>query len=184
MFAMDRGEELWNAIDEQLGLSCASCHEDAAVNMAGVAARYPQYDETFDGIVNLELRINEMRSEHIKAAPYPNESEDMLALTTHVTFQSRGVPMNVDVSGNARPYFEKGRAFFSSAAAGSTSPVTSATTNSTGRCCAGIASARARSTASLSTGSAGAQLDPATACSDGATPLSDPSHTRSALRNT
>lgn len=112
MFAVDRGEELWNAVDPQSGLSCASCHEDAAITMRGVAARYPQYDAGRGSIVNLELRINEMRSEHMKAAPYPYESEELLALTAYVAFQSRGQPLNIDVSGDAQPFFEEGREFY------------------------------------------------------------------------
>jgi len=112
MFAVDRGEELWNTVDSQSELSCASCHEDAAITMRGVAARYPQYDAGHGGIVNLELRINKMRSQHMNTAPYPYESEDLLALTTYVTFQSRGLPMNVDVSGDVQTFFEKGREFY------------------------------------------------------------------------
>jgi sulfur-oxidizing protein SoxA len=112
IFAVERGEEIWNAERAHPGPSCASCHGDAATSMRGVAARYPQYDSERGGIVNLELRINEWHSKYTEAAPLPYESEDLLALTAYVTFQSRGVPMKVDVSGEAQTFFEKGRAFY------------------------------------------------------------------------
>jgi L-cysteine S-thiosulfotransferase len=35
-----------------------------------------------------------------------------LALTTFVGFQSRGMPVNVQIDGPARPFFEAGRDFF------------------------------------------------------------------------
>jgi sulfur-oxidizing protein SoxA len=112
MFALEDGEALWNEPDGSEGLSCASCHEDAAASMRGVAARYPVYDEARGGIVNLELRINEMRAEYMGAEPYPYESDPLLSLTAFVALQSRGMPISVGIEGPAAPYFEEGRAFY------------------------------------------------------------------------
>ena len=59
---------------------CASCH----TSMKGVAARYPR---VVDGkVVDLEAAIRH------KAA-YAYESEELLALTTYVASQSRGMPI-------------------------------------------------------------------------------------------
>ena len=112
IFAVEQGEALWNAERAHPGPSCAACHGEAATSMRGVAARYPQYDAERGGIVNLELRINELHLKYTEAELLPYESEDLLALTAYVTFQSRVVPMNVDVSGEAQTFFEKGRAFY------------------------------------------------------------------------
>ena len=103
LFAVERGAELWSSVEGTAGQSCASCHADAAQSMRGVAARYPVHDPKQGGLVNLELRINEMRTEHMGAAALPMESEALLALTAFVTYQSRGMPMRVDISGEARP---------------------------------------------------------------------------------
>src|SRR5690606_28394038 len=105
MFAVESGEALWNKVEGTKGFSCASCHEDAGETMRGVAARYPQYDGERDGIVNLELRINEMRTEYMEAEPYMYESPEMLALTTYVAHQSRGMPLAVDIEGPAKAFF-------------------------------------------------------------------------------
>jgi L-cysteine S-thiosulfotransferase len=112
MFALEDGEALWNEPDGSEGLSCASCHGDPAQSMRGVAARYPVYEAARDGLVNLELRINEMRAEYMGAEPYPYESDPLLSLTAFVALQSRGMPVSVGIEGPAAPFFEEGRAFY------------------------------------------------------------------------
>ena len=112
LFAVEHGAELWSSVEGTAGHSCASCHGDAAQSMRGVAARYPAYDPALGRLVNLELRINEERTERMGASPLPMESEELLALTAFVTWQSRGMPMNVDISGRARRFFEEGKAFY------------------------------------------------------------------------
>ncbi len=112
MFAVERGRELWEKVDGASGMSCATCHQDAAVSMQGVAAHYPKVDEKTGKLLNLELRINQERTDQLKAAAYRYESEDLLALTAFISYQSRGVPMDVAIDGPAAPYFEKGRDFY------------------------------------------------------------------------
>lgn len=111
-FAVDRGEELWSRVEGTEQKSCASCHDDAATSMRGVAARYPVHDEAQGGLVNLELRINQMRREHMGAAEYAYESPDLVALTAYVATQSRGMPLAVEIDGPAAPFFEAGRDYF------------------------------------------------------------------------
>jgi sulfur-oxidizing protein SoxA len=112
MFAVERGRQLWSTVDGTEGLSCASCHEDVVETMRGVAARYPQYDEELGRLMNLELRINAMRTDFMGAEAYPYESADLIALTTFIAYQSRGMPMEVAVDGPAEPYFEAGEEFY------------------------------------------------------------------------
>ena len=112
MFAVEAGAELWSRPEGGEGLSCAACHGDAAGSMRGVAARYPVYDPDSGRLVNLELRINEMRVEHMDAEPWPLDSGPMLALAAHVSRASQGLPMQVDISGPAREYWQEGRDFY------------------------------------------------------------------------
>lgn len=107
MFAVERGRELFARANG--GPACASCHAD---DLKGVAAHYPKYEAARGGLVNLELKINDERGKRQKLAPLAHESEDMLALAAFLTFQSRGVPMQVDVTGPAAAAFEQGRAFY------------------------------------------------------------------------
>ena len=113
MFAVEQGAELWSRAEGTVGHSCASCHGEAPESMRGVAARYPEYDAELGRLMNLESRINEMRTEYMGAAAWPLESEALLSMASFVAYQSRGIPMEVDISGGARTYWEEGRDFYS-----------------------------------------------------------------------
>ena len=107
------GEALWRRAAGAAGMSCASCHRDAAASMKGVAARYPAFDAGAGRVVNIEQRINRCRADRQQAPPFAYESRDLLALTAYVAYQSRGTPVRVAIDGPARPFFEAGREFFS-----------------------------------------------------------------------
>jgi len=109
---VDRGEELWSEVEGTAGKSCESCHGDAAESLRGVAARYPVYDPAKGKLVNLEQRINQCRTERMGAEAWKWESDPLLAMTTYVGYQSRGMPLAVSIDGPAKPYFEKGKAFY------------------------------------------------------------------------
>jgi sulfur-oxidizing protein SoxA len=112
MLWVEDGGRLWAAPTGADGQSCASCHGDAATSMRGVAAGYPSVDAKSGVLLNLEGRINQCRREHLHAPAWAIESQPLLAMTAHLTFQSRGLPRRVVIDGAAAPYFEKGRAFF------------------------------------------------------------------------
>jgi sulfur-oxidizing protein SoxA len=109
---VERGRELWGQVDGSAAQSCASCHGDAADGMRGVRTRYPRFDPTRGKLINLEQQINRCREERLQATPYPHESEALLALTTFVAWQSRGLPIEVHIDGPAQPFFEAGKFFF------------------------------------------------------------------------
>jgi sulfur-oxidizing protein SoxA len=109
---VEQGRELWQRADGAAGKACASCHGEAAESMRGVRTRYPRFDPTLGKLINLEQQINRCREDRLQAVPYPYESEALLALTTFVSFQSRGLPIDVRIDGPAQPFFEAGKAFF------------------------------------------------------------------------
>jgi sulfur-oxidizing protein SoxA len=86
------GEALWNAPAGAAQASCASCHGDAKASMRGVAARYPAIDANGQAI-DLAGRINQCRETRQRAPALARESGDLLALTTFVGLQSRGMPI-------------------------------------------------------------------------------------------
>jgi sulfur-oxidizing protein SoxA len=106
------GEALWNRKGGSAGKSCADCHDDARVSMKGVAARYPAFDKALARPVNLEQRINLCRARHQEAEPLAYEKHDLLALTTYVAEQSRGMPITPDTGPELQPFIAKGRDFF------------------------------------------------------------------------
>jgi sulfur-oxidizing protein SoxA len=109
---VERGREFWQQIDGTAGTSCAGCHGDAVTSMRGVRTRYPRFDPQGGKLINLEQQINRCRSERMHALAYPYESDALLALTTFVAFQSRGLPIDVRIDGPAQPFFAAGKALY------------------------------------------------------------------------
>ena len=110
MLWVQRGSELWTTAAP--GGSCASCHRDAADSMRGVAARYPAFDPFSGEVADLEARINRCRTQRQRAPAWSRESDDLLALTAYVSYQSRGLPVAVTIDGPARASFDRGRAIY------------------------------------------------------------------------
>jgi sulfur-oxidizing protein SoxA len=91
MLWVEEGQSLWTTVDGAASKSCASCHGDIA-SLKGI--QYPQRDR--DGkLLNLDLRIDRCRVDHMQAPPLGYESEGMLALTAAIRNQWRGAPMSV-----------------------------------------------------------------------------------------
>lgn len=111
MLWVERGETLWSTPEGALQKSCADCHGAAGDSMEGVRARYPAYDTAVGKPVDLEQRINQCRV-RMQAAPWPWESEELLAMSAYLGFQSRGMPIEVQIEGPMAPHFMRGKAFW------------------------------------------------------------------------
>jgi len=109
---VERGRDLWQQTDGAAGIACGRCHGDAAASMRGVRPRYPRFEAQRGKLINLEQQINHCRAERMHAPSYPYESEALLALTTFVALQSRGLPIDVRIDGPAQPFFEAGKALY------------------------------------------------------------------------
>lgn len=112
MIWVDDGASIWEQTDGEAGKSCASCHDDASETMKTAGAHYPKYNAKLGKMQNLEQRINQCRTENMKAKAYKWESNELLAMTTFVRHQSNGVPVSVKIDGEVAPFFEKGKAFY------------------------------------------------------------------------
>jgi len=111
MLWVEQGEKLWWEAAGAAGQSCASCHGEPS-NLAGVATRYPAYASAAGKLLNLEGRIEQCRVERQMAARFAYESPALLALSALLAHQSRGLPMHVDIGGQARAHFEAGRTLY------------------------------------------------------------------------
>jgi len=80
--------------------------------MRDVATHYPKYDAGAGTVIDLDARIIDCRARRQQAPPLARESDDLLALTAFVTYQSRGLPLAVSIDGEARASFERGREFY------------------------------------------------------------------------
>ena len=87
------GEALWQRKPSTGAQACADCHGDAAASMRGVAARYPAWDEARTEPIDLAGRIMQCRESRQNAPSLTRESHDLLALSSFIAHQSRGLPI-------------------------------------------------------------------------------------------
>jgi sulfur-oxidizing protein SoxA len=106
------GQALWTQKSGAVGKSCADCHGEAAASMKGVAARYPAFMPSLARPVDLQQRINMSRVADQKAPALPLESRELLALTTYIARQSRGLAIAVVADASSQPFIAAGRAIF------------------------------------------------------------------------
>lgn len=114
-FLVERGEAIWDRDWPTAGAeaqSCRSCHGDPETSMRGVAARYPAYDEATGGIINLELKLNREIVERLGGEPFVYESDDLLALTALVGYQSRGMPIAISDDPRVQGWIDRGEEIF------------------------------------------------------------------------
>ena len=110
--AIDKGAQLWKQVTGSNNKSCASCHGDANESMKGAATRYPAIDKATGKLFNLEDRIRNCRSKQQKAINWLPESDELLAITLHVTGASTGMPILVNIDGPAKKHFEAGQKLY------------------------------------------------------------------------
>lgn len=112
MFWVLDGQRLWQESQGKAGKSCASCHSDATKSMRGVAARYPAFDASVKRPIDLAGRINRCREAQQSAPPLARESDELLALTTYIAHQSRGMPITPAADPRLEPFRTNGRRWF------------------------------------------------------------------------
>lgn len=103
---VDTGEDLFGTPDGSEGKACASCHEDVA-EFAGLRASLPRVE---DGkLVAMENLINDCRTERMGAKEWKWSGTDMQAVSAYIGLQSRGMPVDVAIDGEAAPFWEQGK---------------------------------------------------------------------------
>jgi sulfur-oxidizing protein SoxA len=106
------GRTLWNRKTGATGRACADCHGDGRASMKGVAARHPSFDAAKARPITIEQRINACRADRQQAPALAWESRELLALTSYVARQSRGLPIDVTIDARTQPFLDAGRATF------------------------------------------------------------------------
>ena len=110
MIFVDQAIDLFNAVDGVEGKSCASCHTDGPEEFAGLHAKMPK---VVDGkLVVMEELLNAHRQDVMGAEPWKWSGADMQAMVALIGLQSRGMPMDVAIDGDAAPFWEKGKEIY------------------------------------------------------------------------
>ena len=109
MIFVDQAIDLFNTADGTEGKSCADCHQGVE-EFAGLHASMPK---VIDGkLTVMEDLLNNHRVEVMGAEPWKWSSADMQAMVALIGVQSRGMPMNVAIDGDAAPYWEQGKEMY------------------------------------------------------------------------
>ena len=106
---VEQAEDLWETVEGSEGKSCASCHADVA-EFAGLRAGLPRVEN--GELVTLEDLINRSRVEHMGAEPWKWSGGQMTAMTALIGLQSRGMPVDVVIDGEAAPFWEAGKELY------------------------------------------------------------------------
>lgn len=104
------GHSLWKEKAGNKNVSCASCHGDSGQKMAGVATQFPKMQKR--KLQTLEGQINQCRTSRQEAPALAYESKELLALTTFVATQSKGLPIAVQETPQNKKDLQQGRQFF------------------------------------------------------------------------
>ena len=79
--------------------------------MAGVRAHMPHVNA--NGVLwSMEDYVNNCRTERMGAEAWRWSGEQMVAMTSYIAMQSRGMPVDVQIDGAAAPYWEQGREMY------------------------------------------------------------------------
>nr|VFK59805.1 MAG: sulfur-oxidizing protein SoxA [Candidatus Kentron sp. TUN] len=107
---IDQAWELWSRTEGKAGKSCASCHSKNPDSMKGVATKYPKV--IGGGLKTIAHRINGCRRANMKADEWKWESDEMLGMSALVRLQSRGMPIDVKIDGDAARFYKQGEKFY------------------------------------------------------------------------
>ncbi|WP_425080931.1 sulfur oxidation c-type cytochrome SoxA [Ruegeria arenilitoris] len=111
MIFVDQAADLFETVDGAAGESCASCH-DGVESFKGLQASMPKVDAETGKLVVMEDLINKCRTDRMEADAWKWSGGDMQGMVALIGLQSRGMPMNVAIDGDAAPYWEQGKEMY------------------------------------------------------------------------
>ncbi|OOY12823.1 MAG: sulfur oxidation c-type cytochrome SoxA [Rhodobacteraceae bacterium] len=111
MIYAEKGMDNWSVADGSEGKSCADCHGDISEGMKGVRATMPKLNAKGE-LWSMEDYINDCRTNRMGAEAWGWDSGAMHNMTVALSVQSRGMPVNVKIDGDAAPFWEKGKEIY------------------------------------------------------------------------
>ena len=106
MIFVDQAIDLWDKVDGSEEKACSSCHENVE-DFAGLRTQLPRVEN--GELVTMENLINECRTDRMGAEKWKWSKGNMTAMTALIGLQSRGMPMNVAIDGDAASFWEQGK---------------------------------------------------------------------------
>ena len=113
MLAVERGQVLFNNIQDGAGKACAECHGKDGTNLNTKSlARYPVYSEDAAEIVTLQKRISRCRDNTTDSKTLPTDHPDLVALETFVRNRAIGEAVNVQTDGAMAALLQEGEQLY------------------------------------------------------------------------
>jgi sulfur-oxidizing protein SoxA len=110
LFWVMDGHSLWKEKSGKNNVSCASCHGDSGQKMVGVATQFPKVQK--GKLQTLEGQINQCRTSKQEASVLAYESKELLALTTFIATQSKGLPIAIQETPQNKKDLQQGHQLF------------------------------------------------------------------------
>jgi sulfur-oxidizing protein SoxA len=110
LFWIMDGETLWSDRSNPVRKACADCHQDVKQSMKGVAATFPKRVQ--GKLLNLEGQINQCRTSHQQSPAFAYESKPVLALSTLIAYQSRGLPIVASTDPAIEMDYKRGQSLY------------------------------------------------------------------------
>jgi len=112
MVFVEQARAIWDEVDGDAGKSCASCHGSVEESMKGVRAHMPKLNAEGNDLWSLENFINNCRVNRMGAKEWKWDKEPLNGMVGLIGLQSRGMPMQPDVTGAAAAWFERGKEIY------------------------------------------------------------------------
>lgn len=109
MVFVDQALDLWDKVEGAEGKACSSCHEDVE-DFAGLRPSLPRVEN--GQLVTMENLVNECRTDRMGADAWKWSGGQMTAMTALIGLQSRGMPVDVVIDGDAAPFWEQGKELY------------------------------------------------------------------------
>ena len=110
MFWIMDGEALWIDSNNPSSIACGDCLSDVKQSMKGVSATFP--NRVQGKLLNLEGQINQCRTTRQQSPAFAYESKPLLALSTLIAYQSRGLPIAASKDSAIEADFQKGKTLY------------------------------------------------------------------------
>lgn len=110
--SLEEGRKSFHAAGNN-GKSCANCHgKNGGQFNPKSLARYPVYNKEFNKPFTLQEQINYCWEEQLDNVPFVYDCVDLLEIEMFVRNVARNEKVNVDISGDLKPYYERGEKLY------------------------------------------------------------------------
>ena len=106
--AVEQAIDEFEHVNGTEGKSCSACHADVS-EFKGLRAGLPRWDENLGKPENMEMIINECRTDRMGADAWKWDSPQMLGMAAYVGLQSRGMTVDVQTDGPMSDWAAKGK---------------------------------------------------------------------------